>query len=387
MAAEPQEAGQSWEARYEVARDVFVPWVDRAYPLAGKTVLEYGCGTGSVACAFAERSGRHIGYDIDDEGLEEADGYVRRRGLTNVALHSTNATDIFDEVRQHAGQIDVFLLYAVLEHLTVGERLAALRLARDVVRPEGVIAVIETPNRLIDFDFHTSQLPFFDQLPDELALAYAEHSPRPWFRDEMLAARQGDADGGALALARWGRGMSFHEFEIVFGALRERVIAGGYDQDLLAERYVYIEERGLARQLERVRPDLPPPFSRYWLDLLISPRPVTPAPPMIRPWTLAAPPESRVGATSWDTLELPRRRKLPFVLPEPTGRLLCVVGSPAREVTLTVRSHGQRARATRAGEADQQLSFDFRLDPPSGELELQADQDVDIHLLAYESSR
>ena len=51
--------------------------------------------------------------------------------------------------RARRGEVDVFLLYAVLEHLTVAERLAVLRLAREVVKPDGAIVVCETPNRLI----------------------------------------------------------------------------------------------------------------------------------------------------------------------------------------------------------------------------------------------
>ena len=377
-------SGQSWQARYEVARDVFVPWVDRAYPLAGKTILEYGCGSGAVACAFAERAGRHLGYDIDEGGLARAREYVAEHGRENVSLHLTTAGKIFDEVRTHAGDVDVFLLYAVLEHLTISERLAALRLAQEVVRPDGVIAVIETPNRLIDFDYHTSQLPFFDQLPDELALTYVERSPREWFRDEVLAARDDDADGGALALTRWGRGASFHEFEIVFGDMRERVLAGGYDPDLLAERDVHIEERALARQLERVRPDLPPPFSRYWLDMLVSPTPVAGGAPMVRPWTLAAPSSSRAAATSSDTLTLPRRRWLPIGLPEPTTRLVAVVGSSAKEVTLTIKARSRRLQATRSGNPDQPFVFDVGLERPTSELAIRADRTIDIHLLGYE---
>ena len=102
----------------------------------------------------------------------------------------------------------------MLEHLTIPERLEALRVARDVVRDDGVIVVVETPNRLVDIDTHTSLLPFFDQLPVELALEYADRSPRLEFRDDIAAARASEPDGGATRLARWATGASFHEFEL-----------------------------------------------------------------------------------------------------------------------------------------------------------------------------
>ena len=73
----------------------------------------------------------------------------------------------------------------------------------------------------------------------------------------MLDARAADADGGRLALARWGTGASFHEFELVFGDLSRHVVGGGYDPMLLGDRKVHADESALARYLEGVRPDLP----------------------------------------------------------------------------------------------------------------------------------
>ena len=73
----------------------------------------------------------------------------------------------------------------------------SLRLAREVVKPDGAIVVCETPNRLIYFDHHTAQMPFFHLLPDELALDYYPRSRRPDFlrrdrrcRPERVATRR-----------------------------------------------------------------------------------------------------------------------------------------------------------------------------------------------------
>jgi hypothetical protein len=44
-----------------VAETYFVPWVEEVMPLKGRTVLEYGCGNGSVTAAFEPRSARYIG--------------------------------------------------------------------------------------------------------------------------------------------------------------------------------------------------------------------------------------------------------------------------------------------------------------------------------------
>ena len=64
---------------------------------------------------------------------------------------------------------------------------------------------------------------------------------------------------------RWGRGVSFHEFEVVFGDLSRHVLASNYDPLLFGERPVQPDEVILARYLDRWRPDLAPVWSRYWL--------------------------------------------------------------------------------------------------------------------------
>jgi ubiquinone/menaquinone biosynthesis C-methylase UbiE len=70
-----------WPDRYARARDFLVPWVERTVPLAGRTVLEYGCGHGPVSCAFAERAGRVIGVDIDAALVEEGRRRVADHGV------------------------------------------------------------------------------------------------------------------------------------------------------------------------------------------------------------------------------------------------------------------------------------------------------------------
>ena len=73
--------------------------------------------------------------------------------------------------RHETDGVDLVLLYALLEHQTLDERIETLRLAERIVRPGGAIVVTETPNRLTYVDRHTSQLPFFHLLPIELRSA------------------------------------------------------------------------------------------------------------------------------------------------------------------------------------------------------------------------
>ena len=162
---------------------------ERVTTLGETTILEYGCGTGPVCCAFAPHVARHIGYDIVPEAIDLARAHVQAAGAANVTLHAAPADRILKAVAQHRGEVDVMLLYAVLEHMTPTERLDLLQLAMELVSPEGLVVVIESPNRLCAVDWHTSFLPFLCQLPEELALGYARRSQRPDYL-EALRPRQ-----------------------------------------------------------------------------------------------------------------------------------------------------------------------------------------------------
>jgi SAM-dependent methyltransferase len=340
----PEEDPNSWDQRRRRAADVLIPWIEQTVPLAGRTVLEYGCGNAAVSCAFAERARRVIGIDIDSGGIELGRREVLERGLNNVELELHPLDDILAAVAARSGEIDVFLMYAVLEHLTLSERLNILRLAREVVKPDGAIVVCETPNRLIYFDHHTAQMPFFHLLPDELALDYYPRSSREDFRSAIDAAAQGGREAALNAIVRWGRGVSFHEFELEFGDLSRHVIASNYDPLLFSERPVHPDEVILARYLDRWRPDLAPVWSRYWLDVILSPRPVAKRPPFLRPWTADTVESVNVGWTRWENLHLPGPEATLWVtLPHPTSRL--VVGTVAKSGTLTLHVRPENASA------------------------------------------
>ncbi len=188
----------TWEDRYRRARENLIPWIEATVPLAGKTVLEYGCGNAPVSCAFAERAERHIGLDIDAKAVETGRRDGRRAGArATSSWRRTRWRGSLEAMAAHRGEVDVVLLYAVLEHLTLDERLEVLRLAREIVAPDGHIVVCETPNRFFPIDHHTSQLPFFTMLPDELALMLYEHSRRPDFLNAIAAAMREGPEAAA----------------------------------------------------------------------------------------------------------------------------------------------------------------------------------------------
>lgn len=275
-----------WRSRLERISGCLLPWVEAAVPLAGRTVLEYGCGQGVVASALAPRTGRYVGVDIDAGEVAMGREHVANRGLDNVELLVAPAEEIFDVVASFSGQIDVLLLYAVLEHMSVEERLAILRLARTVVRGDGHIVIGEAPNRLTPFDHHTGQMPFLHALPLELAELYYERSRRSDFVAALDRAAAGGPEAAREALVRWGRGVSFHELELVFDDLTAHTLASSYATPLYPARPVRAEELYLAAALEAWRPDLPPCWSRSWLDMILTARPQADPPQHVRPWPL-----------------------------------------------------------------------------------------------------
>jgi SAM-dependent methyltransferase len=371
------------DGRHDAAAGSLIPWIEQTFSLAGKTVLEYGCGMGFVSRAFAARAARHIGFDIDPAAVGLARDVLAHAGLANTELHVAPPQTIAGEVERFAGEVDVFLLYAVVEHLTVPERLDVLSLARRVVRRDGVIVVCEAPNRLIDFDHHTAQMPYFSQLPDDLAMLYARRSERVDFTGAMAqAASRGDAVERE-ALARWGRGVSYHEFELAFGDLRRHVVASNYDPLLMGVRPVQPDEQRLARGLAESRPDLPPVFGRYWLDLILSPVAIPGSPAFIRPWMMDTRHSDGVGYSPREILHVRRDGRLRVDLPVATRELMVGVVCEADAVEVEAR-YGTGETTAVAGRVPGRATYvTLRLDSPQRDVELRFDHPTQVNLVGY----
>lgn len=193
--------------RLESSRRITVPWLDNASTLQGKRILEIGCGTGSSTVALAEQGAKVTGIDIDEGALSVAKDRTRTYGV-EAEFRVLNADEISNTYGANA--FDFIIFFACLEHMTIAERLTSLRDAWKMLPTEGLLVVIETPNRLWYFDSHTSLLPFFHWLPNELAFQYSSFSSRENFRELY---REYNLTSKEHFLRR-GRGMSFHEFDI-----------------------------------------------------------------------------------------------------------------------------------------------------------------------------
>lgn len=198
--------------RLEIDRRFIVPWLDSAKPLNGQQILEIGCGTGSSTIALTEQGAVVTGIDIDEGALQVARDRCQVYGVS-AEFHTMNA----GQLATLTPKFDHIIFFASLEHMTLGERLAALSDAWSLLPKSGLLTVVETPNRLWYFDDHTSRMPFFHWLPDELAFDQSRRSPRENFRELY---REHTPESFEHFLRR-GRGVSFHEFDSAIRPIEE----------------------------------------------------------------------------------------------------------------------------------------------------------------------
>ncbi|GAA4599432.1 methyltransferase domain-containing protein [Actinoplanes octamycinicus] len=101
---------------------------------SGFTLLDVGCGPGTITADLAARVTRVTALEQKDAALDVARAEIERRGLTNVdfAVGDVHALDFPDDT------FDVVHAHQVLQHVT--DPVAALREMRRVTRPGGVVA-------------------------------------------------------------------------------------------------------------------------------------------------------------------------------------------------------------------------------------------------------
>ena len=193
--------------RLENFRKNVIPWLNSVQSLNGSRILEIGCGTGSSTVALAEQGADVTGVDILETSIRVAKDRCKAYNV-NANFLCANATELH---RIFAGShFDFIIFFATLEHMTHAERMIAMRNTWNMLSPGSFWCAIDTPNRLWYFDDHTSLLPFYQWLPDELAFLYSQFSPRKGFCDLYREINE----DSKLDYLRCGRGVSYHEFEL-----------------------------------------------------------------------------------------------------------------------------------------------------------------------------
>jgi ubiquinone/menaquinone biosynthesis C-methylase UbiE len=146
----------------------------------GMTLLDVGCGPGTITCDLAGRvaPGEVVGVDASAEVIDEARATAADAGLTSVAFEVGDAFHLgFDD-----GRFDVVHAHQVLQH--VGDPVAALTEMRRVCRPGGIVAVRD------------SDYPGMRWFPDDPVLARAQAA-----YGEVTRANGANWDAGRRLLA------------------------------------------------------------------------------------------------------------------------------------------------------------------------------------------
>lgn len=146
--------------------------IERYIPLAGRRVLDLGCGLGEYVRAFAREGARTVGLDVARDRLVEG----RRRGAEDLLL------GVGESLPFATAALDVVVLNEVIEHVT--DDRATMREVARVLAPGG-IAVIYAPNRLYPFETHGiylgkryvfGNIPFVNWLPNILRNRLVPHA-------------------------------------------------------------------------------------------------------------------------------------------------------------------------------------------------------------------
>ena len=250
--------------RLELDRKYIIPWLDSVKKLDGASVLEIGCGTGSSTVALAEQGAIVYGIDIDEGAIKVAIDRCRIYGVDSklFVINSKYIDKYFNKEN-----FDYILFFASLEHMTISERIESLTKAWEILKKDGILGIIETPNRLWFYDNHTSLLPFFHWLPDELAFRYSCFSKRENFSQRYKVL----SDENMETFLRQGRGFSYHEIELAIGPIANlNVVSSLFEFKKKHGIGKYIKNENKYKNiLVNVYPDIPEAFFDKELNLLI----------------------------------------------------------------------------------------------------------------------
>jgi ubiquinone/menaquinone biosynthesis C-methylase UbiE len=108
--------------------------ITRAHLRPDATVLEIGCGTGSLALAMAPFAGHVHAMDFSAEMIRIADQKKRAQGLSNVTFHQGT---LDDNLPVEPGQADGVWAYSIL-HL-VPDRPRTLKTIFELLAPGGTL--------------------------------------------------------------------------------------------------------------------------------------------------------------------------------------------------------------------------------------------------------
>ena len=169
----------------------------RVGPARGLVALEVGCSFGHMTEYLAEQpevAALHT-FDTDAAFVEITRTKVAELGLVAVREVALLGQDETRRLPWGDGAFDLVVASGVIEHLPVRSRRAQVDEYYRVLAPGGLLAVLDTPNRLFPLETHSVGLPLVQWLPLRLAYAYARLGRPRRFAQETVESFDQDGTG------------------------------------------------------------------------------------------------------------------------------------------------------------------------------------------------
>ncbi len=107
-------------------------WIDQQALLAGKRVLDVGCGGGILAESMARRGAEVLGIDLSVKPLRVAQLHALESGITGLRYREVSAEELADEL---PASFDVVTCLEMLEH--VPQPASVVQACARLVKPGG----------------------------------------------------------------------------------------------------------------------------------------------------------------------------------------------------------------------------------------------------------
>lgn len=262
--------------RMQMCQLNIVPWLNETIELSSANALEIGAGQGSLTAPLILAGANVTALDIDEAFLEALKVRTRMMGVqepTCILAEPDWAVECPKHILTSIQQADVIIMYALLEHMMPVERVRLLQTLKKCCSPHCKIAIMEAPNRLAPWDWHTSLLAFADIVPDQLYQEVLLKSPKASVANTLGAPTSRMADVDEVGLYRSGRGVSFHEFDAAVGIENIDVLSDGYHEYIRRTRDRFNKpsakfEEALIEIFQAQTPPIPAAFARPSIDLI-----------------------------------------------------------------------------------------------------------------------
>lgn len=139
-----------------------------------KLILDFGSGSGSSSIILSKLfpDSKIIGVEMIDDFIDIAEERIEYLGIKNVKFIKSESPEYLPKGIKSP---DFIVMCGVYEHLLPKEREGIFLDIWKLLKPGGVLFLIETPYSLYPIEFHTTQgLPLINFLPDSIAYHYAK---------------------------------------------------------------------------------------------------------------------------------------------------------------------------------------------------------------------